>query len=158
MSRMSEIDRQMAELEAMASGGSVPADRSDVVEKKSASGSDDDSRFPLWIKIVGIAALVDIAARFFVPSSQSFVLVLEAGIFLVAATALLLPVVRRKPLSRLRRRIHAGLGAVFALGAIRSGLWGLGVAVELANLTIFLLGLAALGVWFFVRRRSKAAD
>ena len=50
--------------------------------------------------------------------------------FLVAAVALMLPVVRKSNLSGFRSKLHKWLAAAFALGALRSGLWGFGMPVE----------------------------
>ena len=116
--------------------------------------SEDDPKIPNWLKIVGVAVVVDLAARLFVPSSMPFVLVLEAVIFLAAAGALALPVIRKEEMTGFRSKLHKWLSAAFALGAIRSGMWGFGVPVEYANLTIFLLGLTGLAVVYFLKKKG----
>lgn len=138
-----DIDRQLAELEAMVDGS---VDRPDEGPKRK-------SKVPGWLAVVAVAAVVDLAARFFVPSSQSFVLILEGLIFAIAGGVLLLPILKRRPLSTIRRRVHIWLGGAFILGTIRSGMWGLGAPVEYANLTIFLLGLGALAIAWLKRKR-----
>jgi quinol-cytochrome oxidoreductase complex cytochrome b subunit len=142
---IADIDRAMAELEGL----TKKEDQSLEPTPEQAS------RIPMWLKVVGIAAIVDIGARLFIPSSESFVLVLEAGIFIVAAVALVLPLLRRpSKLTGLRRKLHTWFGAAFTLGALRSGLWGFGLPVEYANLTIFILALVGLGVAYIVKRRN----
>ena len=151
---ISEIDRQLAEMERMAgmSGSEVSA---------SKPGSDDEggdgkkSRLPGWPTILGVVLVIDLAARFFIPASDSFVRILEGSVFGTAAVALAIPLFRKRGLSDLRRKIHGWLGALLGLGGIRSLMWGLGVPVEIANLTIFLLGLGGLAALFFFRKRTQ---
>jgi hypothetical protein len=114
-------------------------------------------RVPRWLWIILGAAAVDLAARFFIPASMPFVLKLEAFVFLGAAAALALPVFRKVAMSGARRKVRSWLAGALVLGAIRSGMWGFGIPVEYANLTIFLLGLGALGAFLF-RRRLRRRD
>ena len=151
MSSISEIDRQMAELEALASGKT-----DDALEP--TQEPEEESGFPTWLKVAGVVVIVDLAARFFVPASDTFVLLLEGAAFAAGGIALLLPVLRKTEMSVVRRRIHSWLGGAFMLGAIRSGLWGAGLPVQYANLVIFVLGLAALGVWYVKSKRKSDAQ
>ncbi len=140
-----DIDKELAELESMLDG---------VDQRLEQTSTKGRRRVPSWLKIIGVAAVIDVVARFFVPSSMPFVLVLEALIFSGAAVALVLPVIRKAGMTGFRKKLHTWLGAAFALGALRSGMWGLGVPVEYANLTIFLLGLAGLAVVYFWKKKG----
>ena len=143
-----EIDRQVAELEGLLDG----------VDERLAEQPKKKSKMPGWLTIVGIVAAIDLGARFFVPSSIPFVLLFEALMFSVAGVALILPVVRKSNLSGFRRKLHKWLAAAFALGALRSGIWGFGVPVEYANLTIFLLGLTGLVVTYLRRKKRTPSE
>ena len=81
-----DIDKQVAELESLLDG---------VDQRLEETSKKGRRRIPGWLKIIGVAAVIDVAARFFVPSSMPFVLVLEAVIFSGAAVALALPVIRK---------------------------------------------------------------
>ncbi len=142
-----DIDKQVAELESLLNG----------VDDRLAEKPKRKRKVPGWLAIVGIAVAIDIGARFFVPSSILFVQGFEALIFLVAAVALILPVVRKSNLSGFRSKLHKWLAAAFALGALRSGLWGFGLPVEYANLTIFVLGLAGIAVAYFSRKKRPSS-
>jgi len=143
-----DIAKQVAELESLLNG----------VDDRLTEKPKRKRKVPGWLAIVGIAAAVDLAARFFVPSSMPFVLVLESAVFFVAAAALAIPVIRKATMTGFRRKLHKWLAAAFALGAIRSGMWGLGVPVEYANLTIVLLGLAGLAVVYLRRKKHSDPD
>lgn len=140
-----DIDKKVAELESMQVGLDQRLEETSKKGRRSV---------PSWLKIIGVAAVIDVAARLFLPSSMPFVLVLEALIFSGAAVALTLPVIRKARMTGFRKKLHILLGAAFALGAIRSGMWGLGIPVEYANLTIFLLGLAGLAVVYFWKKKG----
>lgn len=146
MSHRTEIDKELAKLESLVTG-------EDHELEEAPEESPNASKGPNWLLIVGIAVGVDLAARFFVPS-DSFVRILEALIFAAAGVALILPVVRKTALSGLRRKIHSWLAAALGLGAIRSGMWGMGIPVQYANLTIFLIAVVGLATFFLVRGRA----
>jgi hypothetical protein len=148
MSHRTDIDKQLAELEALI--GNQPEEVAEVHDPE-----EGHSKFPGWLTIIGAAVAIDLAARFFIPSSDSFVRILEAVVFVVAGIALMVPIVRKKDLTALRRKIHVWLSAALGLGAIRSGMWGFGIPVEYANLTIFVIGIVGLAALYFVRRRAK---
>ena len=147
MTSRNDIDEKVAELERLLDG----------VDDRLMEQPKQKRKMPSWLAIVGLAAVIDLGARFFVPSSMPFVLLVEALIFSFAAGALILPVVRTKKLTGYRRKVHKWLAAAFALGAIRPGMWGFGVPVEFANLTIFLLGLAGVAAFYF-RRKTRRDD
>ena len=148
MPSQESIDKQVAELTQLLDG----VDRSVEAQPKKKR------RIPSWLTIVVVAAAIDLAARFFVPSSMPFVLVFEALIFSLAGVSLILPVVRKAKLTGFRRKLHTWLAAAFALGAIRSGLWGFGLPVEYANLTIFLMGLGGVVAMYFRRKRRQEKE
>lgn len=113
-------------------------------------------KVPSWMSVIGLAALLDLGARFFVPASMPFVLKFEAVIFAAAAIGLLIPTLKRPSLVGYRKKLHRWLSGAFALGAIRAGMWGFGVPVEYANLTSFVLGVCALGfLYFWKNKHSK---
>ena len=154
MTTRQDIDKSLAELERLASGSGSDEQFTQRPTAVSTLKSKWKRRLPSWMVVVGAAAVIDLAARFFIPSSMPFVLVFEAVIFATASVLLIRPVVRKLELTGFRRKLHIWLAAAFALGAIRSGLWGFGVPVEYANLTIFLLGLAGVAATY-LRRKSK---
>ena len=143
MSSREAIDKQVAELSQLLEG----VDRSLEEQPKKKR------RMPSWLTIVVVAAAIDIGARFFIPSSMPYVLKFEAAVFLTAAIALIAPLVRGKKLMGFRNKLHKWLAAAFVLGAIRSGMWGFGMPVEYANLTIFLMGLAGIVLVYFRRKK-----
>jgi hypothetical protein len=150
MPELGDIDRELARMQELAGmntdGKEVVAGTESTARRK--------RRFPLWLGIVIGAAVIDLGARFFVPSSTLFVQKFEAFLFLATAAALAIPIVRKSPLSAFRKKAHIWLGAIFLLGAIRSGMWGFGFPVQYANLTVFVLAVVALGSLYVVRRRS----
>lgn len=144
-----EIQAELEKMERMLHGDvEVPVESTTAKRKP-----------PLWLIVVAGAAAIDLAARFFVPSSDRFVLILEACLFLVVAAVLTVPLVRRRAdLSSARRRFQTILAACFGLAALRAGLWGAGLAVELANLTIFILGIILVGIAYVRSRQTKSRD
>ena len=145
MTTKTEIDAKVAELESLLGG----------VDQRLTEPPKKKRKMPSWLAIVGVAAAIDLAARFFVPASMPFVQIFEAVVFLAAAVGLSLPVIRKSEMTGFRRKLHTWLAAAFALGAIRSGLWGFGLPVEYANLTIFLMGLVGVAGAYFRRRKTK---
>ena len=95
-----DIDKKVAELESMLDGVDRRLEETPTKRRR---------RIPGWLKIIGVAAVIDLAARFFVPSSMPFVLVLEALIFSGAALALALPVIRKANMTGFRKKIHTWL-------------------------------------------------
>jgi hypothetical protein len=152
MTTRQDIDKSLAEMERLASGSDEQFTQKPTAV--STRKSKWKRRLPSWMVVVGVAAVIDLAARFFIPSSMPFVLVFESVIFATASVSLIRPVVQKLELTGFRRKLHMWLAAAFALGAIRSGMWGFGVPVEYANLTIFLLGLAGVAATYLRRKRK----
>jgi drug/metabolite transporter (DMT)-like permease len=105
-----------------------------------------------WTLTIVVATLADFAVRFALPFDMKRVLLTEAVLF-PATGLVLLWLVRRLPRRRgWRRGLQWVLIAAFFLGGLRSGLWGLGFSVTVANFAP--LGVAVFGLLgFWILRR-----
>ncbi len=107
-----------------------------------------------WMPVLVAAIAADVGVRYAFHFEQSRVLPIEAGI-LGAAGAFILALSRRPvPLRTGPRRGECALAAVLGLGALRSLLWGAGVAVWEANIIVLALTLI---LAFAMLARSRPA-
>ncbi len=92
-----------------------------------------------WVPVLVAAIAADVGVRYAFHFDQGRVLPVEAGIF-GAASAFVLALSRRPaPMGAGPRRGECALAAVLGLGALRSLLWGSGVAVWEANVIVLAL-------------------
>lgn len=115
-------------------------------------------RFPsdfIWWILTGVL-VVESAVRFVIPFRLDRVLMAESIVFILSA-ALLGSIARRRPdLSSRIQAVARVLSIAFVLGAIRSALWLTGVDVQIANLTILLIGFLLFGIWRYTQKKRRA--
>ena len=82
--------------------------------------------------------------------------------FFAALFLLLIVIARRRPAANAKvRRIETGLAVLFGLGSIRATLWAVGVTVAMANLIVFVIGIAGVVgfiAWAIVTISIKASQ
>lgn len=106
-----------------------------------------------WVPVLVAAIAADVGVRIALHLEQGRFLPIEAGI-LGAAGAFVLALSRRAvPVQAGPRRGECALAAVLGLGALRSLLWGSGVAVWEANVIVLALTVI-LGFAVFAHSRA----
>lgn len=111
---------------------------------------------PIWWVLAGLL-LLEVGVRAVLAWDLERVLIIETLAFLASAVYLYAVVRTRSAGSSRHARALVVSAVAFALGGVRTGLWAAGVAVQWANLTIFVVALILLGAWWR-RRRSRSTD
>jgi len=104
---------------------------------------------------IGLIVLVEFGVRFVVPFKLERVLLVETIVF-VASAAVLNSLARRSGVSTRFSRAMSFAALALILGAIRSALWLVGIEVQIANLTILLIGFLLFGIWRYMKKRKSA--
>ena len=112
------------------------------------------ARKSLWLLLLLGSIGIDFAARILLDFDIQRVVTFEAAFF-AALFLLLIVIARRRPAANAKvRRLETGLAVLFGLGSIRATLWAVGVTVAMANLIVFVIGIAAVVGFMAWRRRS----
>ena len=109
-------------------------------------------RRPLSVAV--ILAVLDLAVRIGSGFDMGVIVPTEAVLFLGAAILLGWMSRNADASDPGTRRLDSWLAACLALAAIRAALWATGVDVYTANLVILAIGLAAVALLLYRRRRS----
>jgi hypothetical protein len=107
--------------------------------------------------VLGVAATT-VITRVIVQGKIRQALPVDAAALSIGSL-LVFTAMRRSPgLSPRSRRGHAVLATILLLGAVRAGLWALGVSVQYANLVVLGLGALTVAGWRIILARQKKAE